>query len=176
MSKVFRFSGNLATGTTPILYSDLMSLIVIGIDGTHVSNIFDNVKLSKVEIWLGSHDNSVSSISLELPSNDTYLGSRSIVITDTSTSTAEPAHICMKVPRTASQYFWQTTSSLVAFNLIAPSSQTPNAVIDVSLSYTVSDDGSALPTSVVGAATASTVYYRALDNAANLKPVLLPTV
>lgn len=173
VNKIFRFTGTV-TGLSTILYSDIMSYVLMAVDATHVTNMFETCKINSIEVWAQNGSTSANLIALELPANDDYLGSRSAIYTNETLSADKPSHVFCRPPATSAQSFWQRSSSLVAFNLTTSANSV--VVIDLNISYVVSDKILALPSRVVVGATANSIYYGAMEAARGFLPLGLPSI
>jgi len=77
---------------------------------------------------------------------------------DTSVSTATPAHVSTTPPAQSLASFWQTASTGTLFLITAPT----GSIIDIVLSL-INADGATTATSTVATAVIGTVYYMSLD-------------
>jgi hypothetical protein len=88
-------------------------------------------------------------------------------VSDTTVSTAQPAHITTVPPKESGASFWFTSSTDPLFHLDAP----VGSIIDVDLFYVLNDTGVAGFASTVAAGTLGVMYWLALDGPANNKLV-----
>jgi hypothetical protein len=139
-----------------------------------VSSFFSSVKVSKIEIWAPpAAQGSSATCSLEWASQS---NANNFESSDTSVSTAQPAHISTRPPARALASFWQTPGIANAqmCNIVAPT----GSIIDVHMQLILQDDDNgSVVTRAVATAVVGTVYYLALDNATGhvYPPVSLTT-
>lgn len=174
--KVFRFTGSLAGNTTyNVLYSDILQYICVALDTTHVSNIFEACKLSRVEAWAAGGGGG-NSFAIEFPVNNTALGAPSKRFVGSSLSTAQPIYIDARPAPNSEQAMWQKTSADVCFKVSGLPSGAISVLFDVHITYNMFDDVTAPTTRVVAGATAGSVYYSAMEASKVILPVELPTI
>jgi len=144
----------------------------IGTTVTQVVAFAGTVKVNSVEIWTPvAAQGSSATCSVE------WLGlaNTSIEVSDTSVSTAVPAHVFTRPPPNSPSSFWMLNNAGNVFNITAPA----GSIIDVSLSFIIYDNEAniALPSIVVGTAVVTTVYFLSLDPPATHRftPVSLTT-
>lgn len=138
-----------------------------------VNSLFGSVKLDRIEMWSPpASQGSFATCSVE------FIGqtqANTVEYSDTSVSTAQPAHLnCVPPPQSLAS-FWQTGAGggVNLFTIVAP----VGSIIDVSLSLILWDDDIGATSTAVATAALGNVYYLALDNATghSLPPVSLTT-
>lgn len=160
VSHRYRFtstSGSVATITPVSLLQAMGTCATTTVTG---SSIFTSVKISRVSIW-----SPPASQGAATTCSVTWFGntgnSSEKEISDTSVSTAQPAHVDTRPPRNSLASFWQTTSSTALAVLTAPT----GSIIDVWVSGILGDGPtttSPATLTLVGA-TAGLMYYEPLD-------------
>lgn len=124
--------------------------------------IADVVRLRAVELWSIVTDGSINTIDLEYVWSANEVLGNSVIHSDTSLGTSQPAHIYAKPPRHSLASFTQSTSNAdIAFKMNLPA----GAIIDVHLTYSLRDSaGVQAVTGAIAGATAGTMYIRALNS------------
>ncbi len=94
-------------------------------------------------------------------------------VSDSSVSTAQPAHITTVPPKESGASFWFTSSATALFSMISPA----GSIVDVDISYVLNDIGSAGVATTVAVGSLGVMYWLALDGPTNnrLVPVSLFT-
>jgi hypothetical protein len=143
-------------------------------DATSAYSIFDTCRLNWVEIWAVCENASRTvDIALEFPGIASRTGSRSVRHTDSMIgSGAHPLHIRASPPKNSYQSFWQSYGDIDAFHIFM--SVECYIVVDVNISFVISDSGAAGTAFTVSGATEGAVVYGALDSGATIGPTNLP--
>jgi len=117
----------------------------------------------------GTNGVNPSSVTVKFWGNTTGIVGDDQIHTDTSLGIS-PAYLFCRPSRRSSAALWQTSSSAIAFYIVAPS----GSIIDLGLSYRdTPGQGIALQNATVGAQVGS-VFYRGLDGLAIASSQLIP--
>jgi len=130
------------------------------------------VKVNHIEMWCPpASQGSSATVSLDWIGTSVQQPNREF--SDTTVSTAVPAHLHCRPPAGSLAAFWQQASTNTLFKVVAP----PGTIIDVSLSLIISDGDANQASVAVATAVIGTIYYMSLDpNATHLyTPVSLTT-
>jgi len=171
----YRFAVGSA-GTYIITNSDVLLAcgVICTTANSVVTGIFSSFRIRSIEVWGGFVGSSTSNAPTTVAVN--WNGAPIFVanaeVSDTSVSSAYPAHIVARPPKNTNASFWQTASSNSLFDLVVPT----NAMIDLEVDLIMSDNQDAV-TGTVTTGTLGTEYFLALDGAASndLVPVSLNT-
>jgi hypothetical protein len=133
---------------------------VVATSATTGTPIAFSVKVRSVEIWTPPASQGASATcSLEWSSGSTLDSTSTVEISDTTMSTAEPAHLRTSPPKTSLASFWQHIGADQLFVITAPA----GSVVDVSVQF-IQNDNEASPTVVtLAGATTGNMYYMPLD-------------
>jgi len=134
----------------------------VGAVGTLLNSLVsvsaDFVRVSYVEMWTppaAQGDSATCSINWSGTAN-----SPDVEFSDTTVSVTDAAHVRSVPPRNSLAGFWQAASSnTTVFSLIAP----PGTIIDVRISFILSDSGALTQTIAVATAALGETYYLSLD-------------
>ncbi len=171
ITRTYRFRSTDATLTT-ILKQDLLGIAgaVCTVANTTVSFIARACKVHRVEIWAPPASQGAAStcaIRWKTPEAQNMTE-----ISDSSVSTAFPAHVRGKPPVGSYLSFWISSDADSVMDLTAP----VGAIIDVHCTHVLMDTGAAGTTYAVAAGTLGGLYYLPLDGAGDLYlPVSLTT-
>jgi len=174
VSHRYRFVSTSGTATAVTGQSLLGALGVFPtIANSTVAAIFGSVRIKNLEMWTTTATlGSAVTCSVEWAGSATNSGD--IEISDTSVSTASPAHINSRPPKNSLASFWSTATTGQLFVLTAPA----GTIIDVVVEMTMFDDTNG-SNAAIGVATAAlgNVYYLSLDPNASHRypPVSLTT-
>lgn len=169
----YRFRSTAATRTA-ISMLDLLGIAgAVGrVANTSLSLIANSVKLHRVSIWSPpASQGAAATCSITWSTAQTF--TEMSEVSDTTLSTAVPAHVSSKPPPGSAASFWigGTTSDTV-MTLEAP----VGSVIDVHCTHVLQDDQAAGASYAAAAATIGALYYLPLDGATDLYlPVSLGT-
>jgi len=142
---------------------------------TTLSSFFQSVKVNSVKIWGPSQSlNAINTVSVEWIST-TGTSTSSKEVSDTSMSTAFPAHVSSRPPRSSLASFWQLGNGPQLFTLRLSA----GSIVDINLSLILQDDDTAVVTSPISTGSLTATYYLPLDHVAagsgTLSPVSLTT-
>jgi len=173
----FRFVSSNGAATTVSTRDLLQACGCVATTATSASGIFGSVRLKQIELWTPAPSQGASATC----SVRWYASNAGIApnreVSDTSVSTATPAHLRTSPPRGSLTGFWQVDGlNSQLFDLVAP----PGTIIDVWVDLILAD-GPAEPGAAaltVAGATVGALYYFALDGRASglYLPVSLTTV
>jgi len=173
-SHIYRFAS--ATGaTTAITATSLMCAAgtMCTVVNSTVTSFFGSVRVKRVEMFgLNSTLGIAATVSIEW--SGTNGNTADIEFSDTSLSTAAPAHLNCRPPRLSLASFWNQAGTQTLFSITTNS----DIIVDVEVELTLNDDTiGALPTSTVTTGVLGTVYYLSLDPNATHRftPVSLTT-
>jgi len=123
--------------------------------------IVQSFKLNNIEVWSCPSTTGVgSTVTLLWGDAGSAVNTTSREVSDTSVSSAFPAHIRTSPPRGADCAFWQVLGGATLFKITVPA----GAVIDLHVSCILADGQNAAASSTVFVgATAGYVYYEPLD-------------
>jgi len=132
--------------------------LVCTVANTTLSYLAVSSKVHRVSIWTPpASQGAAATCSIEWVDIDA-VGSKEF--SDTTVSTAFPAHVSSVPPVGSAAYQWQSTAGGGALmNITAPI----GSVIDVHASHVLFDTGTAAPTAAVAAGTLGVLYYLPLD-------------
>ncbi len=133
-------------------------------------------RVRKIEIW-GPMASDLAPVTVSVEWNGTTAGAygKSVVVTDTSMGSSEPAHVVARPPPGSQVAMWLGSGS----PLIAKLSYPANSIVDVSFDAVFRDEGTAVSvTGAVAGATTGALYVRALNSPVdnNLVPVGVATI
>ncbi len=138
---------------------------------TTLKGIVNAVKLHSVEVWTPpASQGAAATVSLQWNSG---AFAPDVEVSDTTISTAMPAHIKTSPPPGSSASFWMGESAAnTMFTLTAPT----GSIIDVDVTGVLADTQAALTSYTVAAGTLGAFYYLPLDGATDgYLPVSLGT-
>lgn len=158
----YRFVSTNATPTGVTVGSLLAAAgNVCTVSNSTVTSFFGSVKVNRIAMWAppaaqgSSATASVNWIGAANSSNRE--------VSDTTVSTAIPAHVNSRPPINSLASFWSNGSNAAAtlFTLVAP----PGTIIDVSMSLILQDDDAidSIVDTAVATATFTNTYYLSLD-------------
>jgi hypothetical protein len=122
--------------------------------------MYDCVRVKKVEIWAASSGGAVT-CSVQFLGKNTGVNGDQKAVTDTALAIGEPLHVVAKPSKWSQAAQFQSGSSGAAFLITCPS----GACVDLTLEFRNNYDASAvvgLANGIVGA-TAGDMYYRGFD-------------
>lgn len=171
ITHTYRFRST--AGTTTDITQDMLLGIAGGIGTTANSSVTiacSSVKVHSVKIWTPpAAQGAVATCSVLWSA----IGFGQILeTTDTTVSTATPAHVKAKPPLGSSAYQWQQGGSSVIMTLVAPT----GSIIDVHATHIIRDVASANTTFAAAAVTLGVYYWFPLDGTGDVYlPVSLLT-
>ena len=165
----FRSTSSTATVITDTNLVDMCGAICT-IANTALAQIALNGKLHSVSVWTPpASQGGNATCSVEWNSGN-YAPQTEV--SDTTISTAIPAHIRAVPPAGSAAAFWYGQSGTALFTLTAPT----GSVIDVDVTFLLNDSGAAASNYAVAAGTLGTMYYPPLDGTTDrFLPVSLVT-
>lgn len=152
-----RFTATAAATNTNVTFASLLDTIVFAATTTAGYDVFDLVKIRRVQVWGQAALGTPSTVQVVYI---TATGDRAIH-TDTSLG-VKPAYVSARPNGKSLSSFWQITSAGNAFNITCPA----GSIIDVSLSFRTGQANPTAAQSALVAATAGELYYRGLDGQA----------
>lgn len=169
---VFRFLSTTGTAKT-ISGVDLIGCTgVVNTAANTVTQISNSIKLHSVKVWTPPASQGASATcSLEWNSS---LFNPTTEVSDSTMSTAIPAHIATSPPSGSEAAFWMSGATENVFTLVAPT----GSIIDIDLSVVLVDTGAAgVVETTAAAGTLGEMYYLGLPNASPAyTPVSLNTI
>jgi hypothetical protein len=172
LSHRFRFVSTSGTATSVTPTTLLGAAGTIGtVVNSRVVPMMESIRVREVSIWTPPASQGAAATCSVL-----WVGianqSNNMEVSDTTVSTATPAHIKTFPPRNSLASFWQQASNTSLFTVTAPS----GSIIDVSLDMIVGDDENNITIFVV-TATLGATYFLALDGTSTNRfiPVSLTT-
>jgi hypothetical protein len=164
-SVALRFVANAGVAQQIVTFQNLLDTLLMATSATQPYDVFQLVKVRKVEVWSCPAIGSSNTISVDFSGQTVGSLGDADLHTDTSMG-IEPAHVCA-VPKKRSQVSqFQLSSGNTAFVLNGVASGT---VVDVHLSFKqlfLAQTGSATASSVSVGATVGLIYTRGLDGIA----------
>ncbi len=163
-------AGDQLTGAS---FLDLWCTTPTAATGYQLGNYF---RVRKIEIW-GPMASDLVPVTVSVEWNGTTVGAygKSVVVSDTSMGSTEPAHVVAKPPAGSQVAQWLGSGAPLVAKLIYPA----NAIVDVSFDLVMRDEGTAVAvTGAVAGATVGAIYVRALNSPvdANLVPQSVATI
>lgn len=175
-NRVFRFLNNTAMAASGVVYSispaKLGALISIGLSATTVGQLFEQVRLRRIQIW--GQSSLVSGLPAEVSLNVSGVAAGNIgpdtFIQDVAVGQTAVPYIDFRLDPRSEAGQWQNCTVAAApgtntfFTIGAPT----GSVIDITLDACVTSDSRAtgFVFAVTGPATVGQIYYMSLDNAA----------
>ena len=167
----FRFRSTSATATviTDTNLVDMCGGIGI-IANTAIAQLALSAKLHSVSVWTPPASQGASATCSVEWASSSY--SPQLEVSDTTISTAIPAHIRATPPPGSAAAFWMGQGGNAMFTLTAPTA----SIIDVDVSFLLNDSGAAASNYTAAAVTLGVLYYLPLDGATDrFLPVSLVT-
>lgn len=176
VTHTYRFRAVAAAIDTPITDQTLIGAMgVIATAATTAAPLYETVKVNRIKMWASSADASFCTVScnFEGSPNATNNLRPNLEYSDSTVSSAHPAHINVTPPKNSICSFWNSFFGNVLFNLTCPA----NTIIDVTLTGIQRDETGTTGLTLVGA-TAGSLYYLALDGYTpnNFRPVSLASI
>lgn len=156
----YRFTSS--SGTTTAITSDGCAFAAgaIGtVTNSKVNALAASVKLDCLEIWTPpAAQGNTATCSVEWNGQQS---SSTVEVSDTTVSTAIPAHVKTTPPARSLSSFWQdlAVGNVQLCAITAPA----GSIIDATISFILDDSGNATTQASVGTAVIGEVYYLALD-------------
>lgn len=158
----FRYLVNTSV-SQPISFSNLMDTQIIAISTIAGVQMYDCVRVKKVEIWAASSGGAVS-CSVQFLGKNTGVNGDQKAFTDTAVAVGQPLHVSAKPSKWSQAAQFQSGSSGAAFLITCPS----GACVDLVLEFRNNYDASGVVSLANGivSATAGDMYYRGMDGLA----------
>jgi len=167
MKHHYRFTSSAATLTSITDTLLLTAAGVMAVSATAANSIHRTVKVNRIEVWTPpAAQGSAATCSVAFPAPN---NSPAREYSDTTISTAEPAHVIAVPPPQSLCSFWQSGTGVTMFNLVAPA----GSIIDVWLSLVIGDATLGAAAVLVGATT-GVMYYCSLDSATAAGSIYTP--
>jgi len=177
-SHKFRYiaTGSSAFTVTPVRLAAACGVMCSVVNSTF-SILTDSVRIKSIEIWSPAPSQGTAATATVLW-NQLSAGvsnMSTVEVSDTSMSTAYPAHVKARPPKDTFAANW-TSSASTTPNLMTLSIAT-GSIIDLSVEMIMGDTGASAPTATGVTGILGTIYYLPLDGTAshNVIPVQLST-
>ncbi len=156
-----RFSVAAGPGSTNVRSSDICSSLgVMAATATTAYPFFKYIKLKRIEVWGNTDATNLLGTASILFGNAVEDNVVAREFSDSTVSSAVPAHVVAIPPAGSQASFWQiNTNTDILFTFYYPDS----AIIDVYVDAILADSNTAPPAITVSGATAGIVYYQPLD-------------
>jgi hypothetical protein len=177
-SHKFRF---IATGSSSFIVNPIKLAAACGtmcsVVNSTCSILTDSVRIRSIEVWSPAPSQGTAATATVLW-NQLSAGianMSTLEYSDTSMSTAYPAHVKCRPPKASFAANW-TSSAATTPNLMTLSIAT-GSIIDLEVEMILGDTGASAPTATVATGVLGTVYYLPLDGTTshNVIPVQLST-
>jgi len=155
-----RFLAN-AAGSQVVTFQNLLDALLVCTSATVGYDLYDVVKVKKVEMWCQGVTNAPTTLSVDFSGGIAGAAGTGRFFSDTSMG-VEPAHVVATPGRDNACAFWQGSSSLVAF-VVTNANET---VIDVEVTYRNAVVTPVACANALVAGAVGQVYYRGLDGLA----------
>jgi hypothetical protein len=158
-----RFVVNGGVNNASFTFTNLLDAILVATGATVGYQVFDQVKIKFVELWVSPLQGSAANTAALTSVTVTWPGSDgdARVISDTAMG-SEPAHVMTLPSKLSLAAFWNGPSATTAFQLIC----SVGAVVDVGVAYRNSDSAPVAVANPLVGATVGQFYYRGLDGLA----------
>jgi hypothetical protein len=173
-SHTFRFTASgltaLPAGKAVSVETLLCAAGVIATTTVAGSAFHQAVKILSIEVWTPPAAQGSPATCSVLWSDSNF--ARNSEVSDTSVSTAEPAHVRTSPPAGTQAAFWNSSSNLAdrLCTIVAP----PGSIIDVTVSLIACDGGAASGVAVLVGGNVGRASYCALDNTTLASASYLP--
>jgi hypothetical protein len=168
----FRFTAT-ASSSASISANNLLGIVgnICHVANTAVMSIAGSAKLHRVSIYTPPAAQGASATCQVTWLSATADSPSLLEMSDTSVSTAQPAHISTVPPKESGAAFWFNSSTDPLFQIVAPI----GSIIDVDISYVLNDIGAPGVAATVVTGTLGVMYWLPLDGTSshNLTPVSL---
>lgn len=165
VDKVIRFISNNVASETAITTTNLGDVWINTPTAVTAFQMSQAFKLRKIEVWAGPTSSSLTPVTVSIDWAGAAGGTIGTDqrVSDTSVGATRVAHICTAPSKRSQLSQWQSTAgSALMFTISCPA----GSVIDLHLSYTIRDDGTAQAAAVPVAAVAGANYLRGFDGLA----------
>lgn len=140
----------------------LQALGIMASSSTVAYALFGSFRVKEIEMWccqIPTAGSPLATCAVSFPLGSTFQSNREY--SDSSLSSASPAHLRVRPPGQEYASFWQTYTSTTAFMAF---SCTQNTIIDILFECVLRDGTANVPSTVaVTAATTGAIYYEPLD-------------
>lgn len=102
---VFRWAATTGTSNITVLQSDLLNSLLMCFSATQFYRMSNAMRIERIEMW--SWATGVTPVEVSLTWKGEY--GPSVVLSDLSAGTANPAHVSARPPRMSSAAFWRST-------------------------------------------------------------------
>jgi hypothetical protein len=152
-----RFTSVAAATNTAITAADLLDTMLVASAAVVGSDLFDVVKIKKIEIWGQAALGTPSTVEVAFinPNGDNN------VHTDTSLG-VRPAYVAARPSRLSLASFFQVSTATAVFSLTCPA----GSIIDVHLTFRTSSAAPVTVQNLLVGATVGEFYFRGLDGLA----------
>jgi len=154
-----------------VTFQNLLDIFLIGSGAAALTDLFNAVKIRKIEIWAVPVIGGSTTVSVTFVGTVAGLFSQSKTVTDTSMG-VQPAHISAVPSRLAPTAQWQQSEAADAFQLTAPT----GAVVDLELSFSSRYNNGIAAQNAGVAVTAGNLYVRGFDGLAAAASKAVPQV
>ncbi len=110
---VFRYAASAGTSNITVLQSDVMNALLLASSSTVFYRLIQALRIEKIEMW--SWATGVTPVEVSLTWKGEY--GPSVVMSDMSAGTANPAHISGRPPKSSSASFWRASGTDESFEL-----------------------------------------------------------
>ncbi len=131
----FRYAAVSGAGTG-VTVADLLLAIAVKITTTSASSVIQAFRIKSLELWSNVQGTGNATVSVLWNSSTT--NASEMEISDSTTSSAVPAHIHTAPPRNGQASFWQGTNN-PTINLFSVQANTLNTVMDLVLDVVLAD-------------------------------------
>jgi hypothetical protein len=152
-----------------ITFQNLLDTYVVATTATAVSDVFQTVKIRRVQVWALPVIGGASSVSVEFAGTTAGIVGDQVIHTDTSMG-VQPAHVDCRPGLRSLASDYQLSSAAVAMVLACPA----GSVIDVHLSFRGQFGVNAAAQNAAAGAVAGGFYLRGLDGLATAATQFLP--
>ena len=172
----YRFKATALSAGDSITGVSILDILCVATGAAAASQLGNFFRMRKVEIWGPMAQDLVPvTVQVEWPSTGAGAFGKSVVHSDTSMGSSEPAHVISRPPPNSQATQWMATTASILMIVKYPA----NAIIDFTYDLVLRDDASnTAVTGAVAGATVGALYVRALNSPTNnnLVPVSVATI
>jgi len=173
IKKTVRYISNNVFASS-ITANDLASILFVGTGTTTASSLVGSVEVERIRMWGPAPTTGATTISCEFSQESTtFIGSPSILMTDTSVDSMHPAYLDLTPPKNSLSGFWisgAATSTATVITLSGPI----DTVIDLHLKIVLIDQTNIGQSVTVTAVIDGVLYFKRLMGTI-LVPIAWPT-
>jgi len=163
VQKVVRYQAGGSSFSGSVTAQDLAQLFFVGATTTTAFSLIGGIELTRIRMWGPSpNPGEVSTVSCEFDQDSTtFIGSPSIIKTDTSVTSMAAAYIDMVPPKNSLSGFWisgSATSGASVFSVEGPEM----TIIDLHVNMTLLDSGTVGQAVSVTAVVPGVLYFKKL--------------